>query len=245
MVDGLRDRAIEAGAEIRTGARAESVRSEGGGVSVQLAGGGVLRGRAAVLAVEPDEVIDLLELPEDEPLSRWASGRSRVRAASLDVALDRLPNPETRVAFGLDGPLYYSVHSASAKLAPEGVAVLHVMKYLRDDPAEPAEGVEGELEALLDRLQPGWRTFVVERRFLPAMTVSHALPRADEGGLAARPAVTVRERPDVFLAGDWVGSRGMLADAAAASAEEAAGLVLAALDRDEVRPDRSLSHVAC
>ena len=39
MVDGLRDRAIEAGAEIRTGARAESVRSEEGGVSVQLAGG--------------------------------------------------------------------------------------------------------------------------------------------------------------------------------------------------------------
>ena len=33
---------------------------------------------------------------------------------------------------------------------------------------------------------------MVERRFLPAMTVSHALPRADEGGLAARPAVTVR-----------------------------------------------------
>ena len=192
MVDGLRDRAVEAGAEIRTGARAESVRSEEGGVSVRLAGGGVLRGRAAVLAVGPDEVVDLLELPEDEPLVRWASGRSRVRAASLDVALDRLPNPETRVAFGLDRPLYYSVHSASAKLAPEGVAVLHVMKYLGGDPAGPAEGVEGELEALLDRLQPGWRRFVVERRFLPAMTVSHALPRADEGGLAARPAVTVR-----------------------------------------------------
>ena len=37
-------------------------------------------------------------------LSRWATGRSRVRAASLDVALDRLPDPETRVAFGLDRP---------------------------------------------------------------------------------------------------------------------------------------------
>ena len=123
--------------------------------------------------------------------------------------------------------------------------MLHVMKYLRDGSAEPAEGVKGELEGLLDRLQPGWRRFAIEHRFLPALTVSHALPRAEYGGLLARPAVTVRERPNVFLAGDWVGSRGMLADAAAASAEEAAGLVLAALDRDEVRPDRSLSHVAC
>lgn len=245
MVDGLRDRAVEAGAEIRTGARVESVRSEGGGVSVQLAGGGVLRGRAAVLAIGPDEVAELLELPEDEPLVLWASGRSRVRAASLDVALDRLPNPETRLAFGLDRPLYYSVHSASAKLAPEGVAVLHVMTYLGGDSTEPAEGVEGELESLLDRLQPGWRPFVVERRFLPAMTVAHALPRAGEGGLAARPAVSARERPNVFLAGDWVGARGLLADASAASAEEAAGLVLTALERGEVRPDRSLSHVEC
>ncbi len=245
MVDGLRDRAMEAGASIRTGVRAESVRGEGGGVSVQLAGGEVLRGRAAVLAIAPNEVIDLLELPEADPLVRWESGRSRIRAACLDVALDRLPNPETRLAFGLDRPLYYSVHSASAKLAPEGVAVLHVMKYLGGDSAEPAEGVEGELEALLDRLQPGWRACVVERRFLPAMTVSNALPRADKGGLAARPAVTVCERPDVFLAGDWVGARGLLADASAASAEEAAGLVLATLEREEVRPDRSLSHVEC
>ena len=142
IVDGLRDRAMEAGAEIRTGARAESVRSEEGGVSVRLAGGGVLRGRAAVLAVGPDEAVDLLELPEDEPLVSLGVGQEPVRAACLDVALDRLPRPETRVAFGLDRPLYYSVHSASAKLAPEGVAVLHVMKYLGGDSAEPAEGVE-------------------------------------------------------------------------------------------------------
>ena len=64
---------------------------------------------------------------------------------------------------------------------------------------------------------------MVERRFLPAMTVAHALPLAEEGGLAGRPGVTRAGAAGVFLAGDWVGPRGMLADAAAASAEEAAG----------------------
>ena len=34
--------------------------------------------------------------------------------------------------------------------------------------------------------------------------------------------MTIREQPNVFLAGDWVGPEGMLADAAAASARSSA-----------------------
>ena len=54
------------------------------------------------------------------------------------------------------------------------------------------------------------------------MTVSHALPLASEGGAEGRPAVQIGERRNVFLAGDWAGPAGMLADAAAASAVQAA-----------------------
>jgi phytoene dehydrogenase-like protein len=244
LVDGLRDAASGHGAEIRGGARVESVRDVEGGVAVMLAGGEELRGLAAVLAVGPDEACSLLGLPPDAPMARWASARIPVRASCLDVALERLPTPGRHVAFGLDRPLYYSVHSASAALAPEGVAVLHLMKNLGGGPESPSEAVEDELEALLDRLQPGWRDRVIERRFLPKMTVAHALPRAEEGGLSGRPGVSLRERPGVFLAGDWVGAEGLLADAAAASAEEAARRVL---DAPATSPrqvqTRSVSHV--
>ena len=80
------------------------------------------------------------------------------------------------------------------------------------------------------------------RRFLPGMTVAHGLPRAQEDGLSGRPAVAVPERPNVFLAGDWVGASGMLADASAASAAEAAKCVLAVLGRTPAVERRAL-HV--
>jgi len=35
------------------------------------------------------------------------------------------------------------------------------------------------IEALVDRVQPGWRDAVVERRFMPKLIVSHALVTAD------------------------------------------------------------------
>jgi phytoene dehydrogenase-like protein len=244
LVDGLRDRAIEHGAGIIEKCGARSVVSEGDGVSVELTDGEILRSRAVVLAVGPKEACELLDLPADAPLTRWTARCLPVRAACLDLALDRLPRPDHCVAFGLDRPLYYSVHSASARLAPDGVAVLHVMKYLGDDRSSPAGTVEQELEGFLDRLQPGWRTHTLARRFLPGMTVTPALARADEGGLSGRPSVTLQEQPGVFLAGDWVGPEGMLADAAAASAEGAARRVLDTLERRHGHPERSESHAA-
>jgi phytoene dehydrogenase-like protein len=244
LVNGLRDRAVGHGAGLRRGARAASVRGDAAGVCVRLAGGAELRGRAAVLAVGPKVACDLLGLASDVPLARWTAGRIPVRAACLDVALNGLPRPERCVAFGLDRPLYFSVHSASADLAPAGVAVLHVMKYLGVDTDSTAEAAESELEEFLDRVQPGWRPRVVARRYLPGMIVAHSLPRADEGGLAGRPGVAVPGMPNIFLAGDWVGPEGLLADASAASAAEAARRVLAARLATSADRNRSLCHVA-
>jgi phytoene dehydrogenase-like protein len=152
-----------------------------------------------------------------------------VKAACLDVALRALPRPAHRFALGLDRPTYYSVHSAAARLAPDGVAVVHLMKYLGNCPSARAPEVETELEADLDQLQPGWRGLVVARRFLPGLLAASALPRADEGGLTGRPDVGAAGPAGVFLAGDWVGPHGQLADAAGASARRAADAVLAHL----------------
>jgi hypothetical protein len=116
------------------------------------------------------------------------------------------------------------------------------MKYLGDDTEMPSHAIERELECFLDKLQPGWRPHILARRFLPAMTVTHCLPRAERFGRRGRPEVSIRDRHNVFLAGDWVGPEGMLADASAASAIEAAKLVQAALGRTNA-VDRSPLHV--
>ncbi len=121
--------------------------------------------------------------------------------------------------------------------------MLHVLKYLGADTSAPAAAVEAELEQFLDRIQPGWRDLTVERRFLPRMTVAHSLPSASENGLAGRPTATLRERPHVFLASDWVGPDGLLADASAASAVSASALVLGELERARPSAQREPLHV--
>jgi phytoene dehydrogenase-like protein len=226
IVDGLRRAATDHGAVLHAGHRAQSVATTERGVSVRLSGGETIAARAAILAVEPEEACRLLDLPAEAPLTRWARRQLPVPAACLDVALDQLPRPRDRFALGLDAPIYFSVHSAAARLGPADAHVLHVMKYLRGDSQEPPATVQGELEAFLDHVQPGWRSHLVARRFLPRMTVSHALPLASEGGAEGRPAVQIGERRNVLLAGDWVGPAGMLADAAAASAAQAADRAL-------------------
>jgi len=242
LIDGLREYVTKHGVELATSARVVAVRGDAGGVAAITASGEERLGRTAVLAIDPEGAGDLLEMPDNSPLAMWTARSVPVRAACLDVALNHLPRRDRRVAFGLDRPYYFSVHSASARLAPDGVAVLHAMKYLGTEPDSPAEFDEAQLEAYLETLQPGWRGHVVTRRFLPAMTVAHNLPRADEGGLAGRPAVTVPGSPNVFLAGDWVGDQGLLADASAASAAEAARHVIEALDSGPITSRGSVSH---
>ena len=220
-----------------------SVDSGDGAVVVHLANGEDLGGRAVVVAVEPTKARDMLGMPAESPLAQWVTDNMPVRAACLDLALNRLTRPRQRFALGLDRPYYASVHSAAATLAPPNVAVVHVMKYIGNDTATPTQAVEHELECFLDQLQPGWRAHILQRRFLPAMTVAHGLPLAESYGVRGRPQVTIRERRNVFLAGDWVGPEGMLADASAASAAESARLVLAALERTSAA-ERSPLYVA-
>jgi len=226
LIDGLRSAVTCSGGQVLESAPVRSVRSQDGEVVVTLGDESQLRASAVVLAVDPQSAIRLLDLPSDAPLVRWYSENVPVAAACLDVALHRLPRPERCVAFGLDAPLYYSVHSASARLADPGVAVLHVARYLSTLPGRDPEDVQAELEQWLDQLQPGWRDEVITRRYLPHMVVTHSLTTAATGGTFGRPATVVPDHRNVFLCGDWVGPEGMLADAAVASAVHAAKLAV-------------------
>ena len=148
-----------------------------------------------------------------------------VRAACFDVALKYLPKPRSPYAFGADQPLYLSVHSLSARLAPEGSALIHVAKYLSPDKRQEAGEVERELEQFLDLIQEGWREALVYRRFLPDMIVMNALAEARTGGIAGRPQPRVEEVPGLYVVGDWVGDEGLLVDASLASAQRAGEMI--------------------
>lgn len=143
--------------------------------------------------------------------------RRRARMATLDLCLDRVP--ETVVAYAVDQPLYWSTHSAYARLAPSGGAMVHVAKYLSGQPAD-ADAVRAELEEYATLIMPEWQQHARRTRFLPELTVTEGLP-----GMEGRPEVDCLGINGVAIAGDWVGAEGMLADAAVASALKAAGLV--------------------
>ncbi|GAA3127010.1 phytoene desaturase family protein [Streptomyces rectiviolaceus] len=216
VVDGLAARARELGVELRTGARAVAV--EGGEKPcVRLADGSSVTGRSVVVAGLPPRVAaELLGRPE------LAAGSGRpLHTACLDVALTELPDPGRALVFGVDDPVYLSDFSRASRVAPPGGAVLHLARY--DDGAglAPAQ-VRARLYGLLDRCQPGWRDVLVHERFLPRMTTMSAVPQPRFGGLAGRPGARVPGIPGVFLAGDWVGPTGLLADASVLSAVRAA-----------------------
>lgn len=142
----------------------------------------------------------------------WELG-SPATAACLDLGLRSVP--ATKVAFGLDEPLYFSTHSPHARLAPAGGVLVHVMRYGARTSAED----RAELWSLADRCGVSEEDVVVQR-FLHEMVVCHALPQPG-AGLAGRPSITAAGFPSVFLAGDWVGPVGLLADAALSSGEAA------------------------
>lgn len=229
----LRAAAVAASATVLCGARARGVELEdstrGQTVSaVVLEDGTRLVARNVVLATSPRAASQLVRSGKDPTLHAWTERATPVRACCLDVALRSLPRPYARFALGMDRPTYLSVHSAAATLAPEGGALVHLIRYLAPHESPGKEGI-AELEGLLDRLQPGWREVLVARQDLPAITVTHDEATAARGGLPARPGPAVPHIDGLFVAGDWVGSRGFLADAAFASGEDAATLVHARL----------------
>ncbi|HEY3135658.1 MAG TPA: FAD-dependent oxidoreductase [Blastocatellia bacterium] len=227
LVDGLRLAARGAGVVIETEAKVEAVtRNVAGGVSsARLTDGRDFNASTIVIASSPTVTVKLVEDAASTSLARWAREAIPVKAACLDVGLSRLPRPKATFALGIDRPLYLSVHSAAARLAPDNSAMIHAAKYLPPDYAESSEAVERELEGLLDLVQPWWRDAVVYRRFLTDMVVMNAMPGAKGDGTRGRPGPQVPDVPGLFVVGDWVGSEGLLVDAALASAKRAAEII--------------------
>lgn len=224
LVDALTSLAAERGVTVERGRvgpiRAGSDGSDGDdGTAWQLrVGDRDVRAGAVVLAVGgPDAAAAL------SPVSIDTSGLGPpATAACLELVLRR--RPEVPILLGLDAPVYLSVHSPPARLAADGLVVVHAMRYGSRSPGPDRDAVWSLARAAGVR-----DADVVAQRFLPRMTVTGGIPVARAGGLGGRPPVRLADR--LFLAGDWVGDTGLIGDAAMHSGSTAGRLAAATRDR--------------
>lgn len=224
IVEGLLAAARAAGVTVELGTSAEAVAPRGaedGGRWTVSTPAGLRSASAVVLAAGGPTLASSIAGAAAPVLHRWAEAAVPLTASHLDVGLPGTWKAPT-VVLGLGRPLYLSVHGpVAAGLAPDGSTLVSVMRYHRaGETPDPAHD-RAELESLLERLRPGWRDDATVIRFGARRVVSHDRPMPSRGGLVGRPGVEVAEAPGLFVAGDWVGPHGVLADAAAASGETA------------------------
>jgi len=226
LVDGLLTVAKNANARIVMGKKAIKVkRTDSSGWQVLLDNKTEVSAKIVVIAAGPNDAYSLFDDNErPDILSKAAKEAKPIRLVCLDVALSSLPDKDTLFALGVDRPLYFSVHSAYAKLAPKDGALIHVAKYLGTSIQPKPREDQPELEEFLDLLQPGWRQVLVKKRPLPNMVVSNALVTAAEGGLGGRPDTKIAE--NLYIVGDWVGKEGIVSNASVASAKRASQQIL-------------------
>lgn len=224
MVDSLALFAEAHGAQLHVGTKVEALSSIHTGYLAEFGDGQKLRADNIIIATPPKAAAALVTtLGGGAP---WLQSLQPVKASCLDVALRVLPCPSASFGLGIDQATYVSVHSAAADLGPG--AVIHVAQYLgsKESPASRAS-----LEAVLSRLQPGFRDSLVHMEYHPQMIVSHALPRRE--GQDTRPGPQAAGLPGVYLAGEWVRSGGWLLDAAAASASAAVAAIISTSSADK------------
>ena len=182
-------------------------------------------GGAVVAVNDPRRAAGLLDGPGAVAVADVAEPTVPIRMAHLDVALRPLPEPRFPNVLGLDEPVYLTVQSDVARVAPPGGAVIHVGRYL--SPGEEDGDHRATLEHTLDVAQPGWRDDVVDARYVPRSMVSGDHARPATRGPADRPPVGVAGVDGLALAGDWLGPAGTLADAAIISGQAAAWALMA------------------
>lgn len=211
LVEGLLGACRDAGALVRSATAVHHVTGEPGAWQVVVGADQVLPASAVVVAAGgPQAAARLVPVPTD-----WEALGPQVTAACMDIGLR---GPGAPFVVGIDQPLYLSTHCPPGDLTPKGGALVHAMRYGATGPDQDRRQLQ-HLAAVA-----GVRPHdVVTERFLAKMVVTHLLP-SPQGGLAERPAVQVAGTEGLFVAGDWVGPTGWLADAALSSGHQAGAL---------------------
>jgi phytoene dehydrogenase-like protein len=225
LVSALEDIARGQGVEIEVGAHVESIARRGNRWHA-TSPSGEFEAAQLLLALPSVSAAKLMRSAGFEP--SWLPPEPQ-RAACLDLGLVG-PWPEPDLVVDLDEPIYLSVQSNYGERAPAGHTLVSTIWVRRqqDEDCEAAD-LRVRLEAAIDRWIPDRIERTVQDQYLPDMMVTGDLPRPENGGLAGRAKLEPdpEQAPGLWLAGDWVGDRGMLGDAALASAGAAARLIIA------------------
>ena len=210
LVTALAERALAQSVEIREHQSVTAVERDDRGFVVTTAGG-AMRARVVVFAAGgPGVAVRLAGIDE----SAFATAGDPVIASVLDLIVDRLP--ARPIAFGLDQPLYLSAHNPPAKLGRSDRVLLTAMWYHEPGESASPDEMRARLRRHFDVANAAEAT-VIDERYLHRMVVAHGRPTVGSWGLAGRPGIGAANLRGVYVAGDWVGPAGMLADAALAS----------------------------
>jgi phytoene dehydrogenase-like protein len=219
LIDGLEKAARKVHVKIMNGVKVTSINKTSSGYDIYLGNTQAIHAEYVVLTTDPITSSKLID-SEHKYLQHLADQVEPIYVACLDLALHKLPDPTREFVLGVESPLYYSVHSTAAKLGPDNGALIHLMKYLKPAEISNPHEIRQELESFLTLIQPGWKKELVSTQYLPRMPVAYDLISANRGGLSGRPSVKVEGLPNLFIAGDWVGNEGQLAQASFASARQ-------------------------
>lgn len=226
LVDELQKIAETAGARIHTDTRVDTVEVDRETAQgVQLQNGETVEASSVVLATSPIQAVKLVPSGSEDRIAAIVDSMIPARVACLTVALNRLPNPDHAFVQDLDRPCFMSTQSLYSQVAPGEAALIYAFKQL--DPLHDGDRhrAERDLETLLDEAQPGWRSVLVKRQFLPRIPAIGMLPTAETGGYSGRPRPDATGVRGLYVAGDWVGS-GFLSDASFGSGREVATFIL-------------------
>lgn len=230
LVDKLAAVARHRGAALQVDTPVRSLTADGNRFRVDLGGDSRLTAGAVVVATGSPAAAAAVTHPTEAVPASWIKLGPAATAACLELGLGA--PARTTTAFGIDQPVYLNHHTPPAKaLTPEGKALVHVLRYQEPGHSATPEQDRDELRqvAALVGIED---SRIEEERFLRRMVVTGGYPLAAEGGLSSRPPVAVEDRPGLFVAGDWVGPTGFLADAALASGVQAGREAAAKAARD-------------
>ncbi|WP_078555268.1 phytoene desaturase family protein [Bacillus alkalicellulosilyticus] len=221
IIDQLHNNSVVSGIQFQTRKNVKQiVPIEQDHIKIVLSDGEVIVGKNVLCTVEPKELNQMLG--EKSPFSQSDSftKMESVKGSTLDVALTQLPNPKKVFAMGIVDPLYFSVHSNNALLSDDAKSiVLHVFKYQSPTDNKEWKKVKCELEQFLEKIQPGWKSYVITSRFIPQITVNQRLPQVgDEQMLQC----SKNKIPGLYIAGDWASPYSILSEGAVTSGKQAA-----------------------
>lgn len=173
-----------------------------------------LQAKWVISTVPPKEVLGMVKGIENSKLANLLSNCIPVKASCLDVTLSQLTDKNLHFSLDMNQSLYYSNHSHSSKLTYHpSYQVIHVMKYLRP---EESVSTEQELETFLEKNQPGWKNYIVSKRYSPNLIVSYRYPTVGAEDIMEH---AIKEFPGLIVAGEWFGNHSLLAEAAVQSAK--------------------------